>query len=88
MIFRALIAFCVVALGLAFHSRNHQFVTIDFYLKALEIPLSWAMVGALVVGALCGVLALVPRLVMLQAALRRERRKATLVNPASPPNAV
>lgn len=87
MILRILFALSVVLLGLAFHSRNHQLVTVDFYIRSVEIPLSWALVGGLIVGALCGILALLPRQLMLQNALHRERKKtAVALNSTVAPN--
>lgn len=76
MLVRALLGFCVLLAGLAFHSRNHQLITLDFYVNSVAVPLSWAVVGALVIGALGGALALLPRLVRLQYIVRRERKRA------------
>jgi len=74
---------CVVlalVLGLAFHSRNHQPVTLDLYVRSIDLPLSWAVVAALIVGALLGILALLPRLIGVQRALHREQKRARIVH--------
>jgi uncharacterized integral membrane protein len=81
---------CVVfalVIGLAFHSRNHQPVTLDFYTKTIEIPLSWVVVAALSFGALLGALALLPRLLRTRRLLRRELRRAKILqSPAAEPS--
>lgn len=84
MLLRALLGLCVLLLGLAFHSRNHQLIMLDFYVNSVEIPLSWALVGALVIGALSGALVLLPRLLRLQYIARRERRRAALTTASIP----
>ena len=54
---RILLVILALVLGLAFHSRNHQPVTLDFYTRSFDVPLSWAVVAALAVGAALGALA-------------------------------
>lgn len=63
-------------LGLALHARNHAPVTLDFYVLRAEMPLSWALVAAVILGAVLGALAMLPRLLGAHRALRRERRRA------------
>lgn len=88
---RLVVVIVALVLGLAFHSRNHQAVSLDFYLRTFEIPLSWVVVAALSLGALLGILALTPRLLRARRALRREQKRANLlqsqipVAPVSPP---
>jgi putative membrane protein len=80
---------CVVlalVLGLAFHSRNHQAVTLNLYVRSADMPLSWAVVAALIVGALLGILALLPRLIGVQRALHREQKRARILH-SEPPSA-
>jgi lipopolysaccharide assembly protein A len=72
-------------LGLAFHSRNHQAVTLDFYASTIELPLSWLVVAALIIGALLGALTLLPRLLSVRRALRRELKRAQILAQAAPP---
>lgn len=66
-------------LGLALHARNHAPVTVDFYAMRIETPLSWALVGALALGAALGALSVLPRLLAARRALRRERKRADLL---------
>lgn len=61
----------VVLLGLVFHLRNGQQVSIDYYLDAVEIPLSLALALALLMGAACGAAAGLPALFRL----RRDKAK-------------
>ncbi len=69
----------VVALliGLAFHARNHQTVMIDLYTVRAELPLSWVVVAALVLGAGLGSCAMLPHLLRVRRALWRARRLAS-----------
>ncbi len=62
----------VVLIGLAFHVRNGQQVTVDYYLGSSEIPLSMALAVALLGGAILGVLSGLP------AWLKLKRDKAKL----------
>lgn len=86
---RLFIVLIALVLGLAFHSRNHEPVVLDFYLRTFDLPLSWVVVGALSVGAALGILALAPRLFGARRALRREQKRAALLQsqiPAAPPS--
>lgn len=69
---KALLILAVVLLGLTFHLRNGELVTVDYYFGSSELPLSLALAGALFLGALLGVLACLPRMV----ALRRAKARA------------
>lgn len=57
----------VLFIGLAFHLRNDQFVLFDYYLGSFELPFSFMVVAAFSIGAVAGVLALVPTLTKLKA---------------------
>lgn len=82
---RLLAVISALVLGLAFHSRNHQTVTVDLYTRTFEMPLSWVVVAALSLGVLLGALALSPRLVRARRALRREQKRARLLEAAGTP---
>lgn len=69
---KALLVLAVVLLGLTFHLRNGELVTVNYYFGSSELPLSLALAGALFLGALLGVLACLPRMV----ALRRAKTRA------------
>lgn len=69
---KALLVLAVVLLGLTFHLRNGELVTVNYYFGSSELPLSLALAGALFLGALLGVLACLPRMV----ALRRAKARA------------
>lgn len=87
---RLLILLFVLIVGLAFHARNGQTVTLDLYVSRVTAPASLIVAGSLAAGALLGVLVAVPRLLLqrrviarLQRALRRTA-PASLAPPASP----
>jgi len=61
----------IAALGLAFHIRNDQPVTLDFYYQSLEIPLSWALVAAFSLGALLGFFVMFNSLLRVRGEKRR-----------------
>ena len=75
---RLLLVLVVLLMGLALHSRNHQMVVLDLYLRRHEMPLSWIIVGAFAIGALCGIIAMLPRVFGLRRALKRERKLSKL----------
>ncbi|MBI2799046.1 MAG: LapA family protein [Gammaproteobacteria bacterium] len=87
--FRLLCGLAVLLAGLAFHLKNRQPVTLDFYVAQFDLPLSWAVVSSVVVGALCGVLAMLPGLVRARRTARRLTRQAQLATrAAAPPDAM
>ena len=80
---RTLLVLVVLLMGLALHSRNHQLVVLDLYLRRHEMPLSWIIVGAFATGALCGIIAMLPRVFGLLRALKRERKLNKLAQTAA-----
>ena len=70
---KALLVLAVVLLGLTFHLRNGELVTVNYYFGSNELPLSLALAGALFLGALLGVLACLPRMVALRLAKARAK---------------
>lgn len=56
----------VMAAGLAFHLRNDHPVVLDFYLGSISLPFSLYVIGALCIGALLGILSVMPRLFWLK----------------------
>lgn len=79
----------VLLLGLALHARNGQPVAVDYYLGSAQLPLSLGLALALLVGAVLGVLAALPRLLALRhrcARLERSmRHQAAATSAASLP---
>ena len=74
---KALLVLAVVLLGLTFHLRNGELVTVNYYFGSSELPLSLALAGALFLGALLGVLACLPRMVALRRAKTRAKDQQT-----------
>lgn len=81
---RLLIVVVALILGLAFHSRNHQMVALDLYMSKVDVPLSWVVVAALMVGALMGAIALLPWLLRSRRALNRELKRVSILTHATP----
>lgn len=79
---KALLVLAVVLLGLTFHLRNGELVTVDYYFGSSELPLSLALAGALFLGALLGVLACLPRMVALRRAKARAAKGQQAQGPA------
>lgn len=82
---RALIVLMVLVAGLAFHARNHAPLMLDFYAVQTEVPASWLGVGALALGAVLGMLAMLPGRWRLARELRRRTRELALVRAQQPP---
>ncbi|MSQ67128.1 MAG: DUF1049 domain-containing protein [Gammaproteobacteria bacterium] len=95
-IIQVLTALCGVLVGLAFHARNHALVRLDFYRGALELPLSFVVVGSLLAGTLLGAAVLLPGRWRLARRLRRSERAASAAQalaiaarlPVAPPSHV
>ena len=47
----------LLVVGLAFHVRNDQLVTLNYYMGSIELPVSLLVISSLLVGALLGILA-------------------------------
>ena len=50
----------LLLLGLAFHVKNHQLVTLNYYVGEIQLSFSIIIVLAVCVGVLLGVLASIP----------------------------
>ncbi|MBI2970110.1 MAG: LapA family protein [Gammaproteobacteria bacterium] len=50
----------IMLIGLAFHLRNDQFITLDYYAGGIEFPFSLWLFLALSTGAFLGVIACLP----------------------------
>ena len=61
----------IAMLGLAFHIRNDQAITLDFYYRSIEIPLSWAIVGAFAFGVVLGIFVMLNSILRLRGEMRR-----------------
>ncbi len=82
---RSAAALTVLIAGLAFHVRNHGPMTLDFYAIQLTVPVSWVVVGALVLGVMLGLLAMLPDRLRTARLLKRQARELALLR-ASPPD--
>ena len=56
----------ILLFGLAFHLKNNQFITLNYYVGAIELPFSLIVVLILCLGALLGVLASLPIIIKLK----------------------
>ncbi|MFT4580364.1 MAG: putative membrane protein [Gammaproteobacteria bacterium] len=68
-------ALLIVFFGLAFHIKNDSPVTLDFYVRTIDIPLSWVVVVAFSLGATLGLFAMLNTYLRLQRELRRLTKK-------------
>ena len=76
LIVRLTLVLLVLLVGVAFHLRNQQTVVIDYYLWSLELPLSAALIFALLCGATLGVLSGLPLWLRLKYQKLRQARAA------------
>ncbi len=70
-----LLAALVALVGFAFHVRNKQTIVLDYFAGTVTFELSLVVVGALVVGALLGALAMASTVLRLKTELRRLKRR-------------
>ena len=61
--------------GLAFHVRNDQAIVLNYFTGSLNTELSLVVVGALVIGAILGVLAMTATVLRLKREIRRLVRR-------------
>ena len=70
-----LLAVLVALVGFAFHVRNKQTIVLDYFAGTVTFELSLVVVGALVLGALLGALAMASTILRLKTELRRLKRR-------------
>lgn len=68
-------ALLVGVAGLAFHVRNNQPISLDYFAGNLALDLSWVVVAALVIGALLGIAAMGVTVLGLRHEVRRLARR-------------
>lgn len=73
-------ALLIIFFGLAFHIKNDTPVTLDFYVRTIDMPLSWIVVIAFSIGAILGLTVMVNRVLLLRHEIRRLTRKNELAN--------
>ena len=69
------VAIIVALIGLALHVRNDTYVVVDYVLGTVDMSLSWVIVGALVGGALLGVVGMMASILRLRYANGRLARR-------------
>jgi lipopolysaccharide assembly protein A len=70
-VFQIVFALLVIFFGLAFHIKNDLPVTLDFYVRTIDMPLSWVVVIAFSAGAVLGLLVMLNTIARLQRKIRR-----------------
>ena len=71
----------VLLAGIAFHLRNDQLVTLNFYSGVLALPFSVWILLALTLGAVLGLLACLPAMVSGRIQIARLRRRLMVHEP-------
>ena len=64
--------------GVLFHAHNSDTVAVDLYLRTIETPVSYLVVGAIIVGAVLGWLTALFPLLVMQGRLQSLRRRQSL----------
>jgi len=65
-VFQIVFALLIIFFGLAFHIKNDQPVTLDFYVRSIDVPLSWVVVAAFSVGSILGLIVMLNNILRLQ----------------------
>ena len=73
-------ALLIIIFGLAFHIKNDSPVTLDFYVRTIEFPLSWVVVAAFSVGAVLGLIVMLNTYLRLQREIRRLTKRHEMAN--------
>lgn len=68
---KLLFVIVIVAIGLAFHTRNSNLVSIDYYLGQVDLSISIIVIGSVLIGAVLGFITSFGLILPL----RRERSK-------------
>ncbi|MBI2994245.1 MAG: LapA family protein [Gammaproteobacteria bacterium] len=75
----------ILVFGFAFHLRNGQFVTLDYYADSVTLPFSlWVFIW-LTIGVCLGLLAIVPLLLRLRSEISRLRRQLRRIESEAAP---
>lgn len=70
-----ILVFVILLVGLAFHLKNNQLITLNYYVGAIELPTSLIVVLVLCLGALLGVFASLPIILKLKQQKHRLERQ-------------
>ncbi len=70
----------VLILGLVFHLRNDQLVSIDYYLGILELPFSFIVVFVLSLGVFLGAMVSIPARLKLKTENARLQRQISVTD--------
>lgn len=74
-LFQIIFALLIIFFGLAFHVKNDSPVSLDFYVRTLDVPLSWVAVAAFALGVMLGLLVMLNTLLRLKIEIKRLRKK-------------
>lgn len=76
-VFKFALVLLVLVFGVAFHLRNDQFVTLDYYVNSISLPFSMWVFIWVALGACLGLVANLPLLLRIKrenARLQKQRR--------------
>tara|TARA_B100001250_G_C19711088_1_gene749214 strand:- start:376 stop:663 length:288 start_codon:yes stop_codon:yes gene_type:complete len=59
-ILKLILIIVVLLLGLAFHVKNHQLVTLNYYIGEIQLPFSIIIILMICVGVFLGILVSIP----------------------------
>ena len=74
-VFQIVFALLIIFFGLAFHIKNDLPVTLNFYVRTIDVPLSWVVVIAFSIGAVLGLMVMLNTILRLQREIRRLTKK-------------
>ncbi len=74
-VFQIVFALLIIFFGLAFHIRNDLPVMLDFYVRTIDVPLSWVVVTAFSTGAVLGLMVMLNTIMRLRREIRRLTKK-------------
>lgn len=63
---KLILVLAIVLFGLAFHLKNNQLIELNYYIGAIDLPLSLLAVLVLCLGAILGILASLPVIIKLK----------------------
>lgn len=77
-IIKILLFIFIIIIALAVHLKNDQLVTFNYYLGSIDLPFSLFIVVAICIGAVLGVMSILPNLIRLEREKSRLNSKIRL----------
>ena len=76
--FLIIVAVLICVLGVSFHLKNDQLVTLDYYIGTFDYHFSIFIIASIIIGVIIGLVIIMPKLFLLKNEKRKLQRQIDL----------